>query len=207
MRSVNVRTKGIIPLIKHGRIFSSSYEALRFKNLDIVAVILKQIGMDIANELLTDAVNVLLIGDGTSGDAAGEVSVSAGGTLNYSYLLTLWENLSPYKLNVMVASLATMKEILNLAEMKDANAGLNFQGTGKVVTPIGANLIFNNSVGAKQILGFDKNFALQMVQSGDINIDYDRIIDKQLDRAGVSITSGFSKIFNEAVKLLNYDAT
>lgn len=212
MPSVNVSTKSsLVSLAKHGRLFSSTYEALRFQNLDVLTIILSKLGEDIASEQLNDAVNVLLNGDGTSSDAAVEIeatygsSVPSSATLNYGHLLQLWEGLGMYNLNAMVASASSVKDILSLAEMKDAVAGLNFQGTGKVVTPMGAKLIKSSKVVANKILGFDKNKALQMIQSGDVIIDYDKIIDRQLDRATISVTAGFSRIFKDAVKVLDYN--
>lgn len=206
MPSVNVATKSnLVSLVKHGRLFSSTYEALRFQNLDVLTVILAKIGEDIASEQLSDAVNVLVNGDGTSSDKASEIDVEpSGATLSYGHLLKLWEGLGIYNLNTMLASAASIKDILSLTEMKDAVAGLNFQGTGKVVTPMGARLIKSSMVSANKIVGFDKNRALQMIQSGDVVIDYDKVIDRQLDRAAISVTAGFSRIFKDAVKILNY---
>lgn len=210
MPSVNVTNKStLVSLSKHGRVFSSSYEALRFQNLDVLTVILSKIGEDIAAEQFADAVNALMLGDGSSDDKADEVTLqdkdSAGG-LSYLYLLQLWEALGSYKLNTMIASASTIKEILSLAEMRDASAGLNFQGTGNIVTPMGAKLIKSSKVTDKKIIGFDKNKALQMIQSGNVVVDYDRVIDRQLDRAAISLTAGFTRIFKDAVKILNYSA-
>ena len=97
-----------------------------------------------------------------------------------------------------------MQAILSLTEMKDAAAGLDFQGTGKMITPLGANLVRADSMSNKVLVGFDKNCALEMVQAGDILIDYDRLIDKQLERTTISSIVGFAKIFPNAVKTLTY---
>lgn len=208
LRNVKVtKNSGLVSLKKHGRLLSSSYEALRFQNLDVIAVILKQIGMDIAKEQLGDAVAELI---GTGSSAATEVKATYATTpdtpaLSYSHLLELWKGLAPYKLNVMIASSAVINDILSLSEMKDASAGLNFQGTGNIVTPMGAKLIVCEDVGNYKIVGFDKDFALQMVQSGGVTVDYDKVIDKQLERAGITMTTGFSRIFKDAVKVLNYN--
>ncbi len=207
IRSVNVtKNPALVSLKKHGRLLSSSYEALRFQNLDVIAVILKQIGMDIANEQLSDALTELL---GSESTAATEIKATYSGSpeapaLSYSHLLQLWKGLNPYKLNVMLASSAAINDILSLSEMRDAVAGLDFQGTGNVVTPMGAKLILCESVAANKIVGLDKDFALQMIQSGDIVVEYDKVIDKQLERAGITMTTGFSRIFKDAVKVLNY---
>ena len=202
LREVSVRTdSSLVSLKKYGRLFSSSYEALRFQNLDVVAVIFKKIGMDIANEQMLDAVSTL-VSSGSS--AATEVEPETPGTLTYTDLLTLWKNFNPYHPNVMMASSTTIKEILSLPAMQDAEAGLAFHGTGNLVTPLGAKLVMVKGLEDGKIITIDSNFALQMIQSGDVIVEYDKVIDKQLERATISVTAGFSRIFRDAVKVLNY---
>lgn len=102
----------------------------------------------------------------------------------------------------MIAPTSVMKTILNLSDMKDSQAGLNFHGTGNVVTPLGATLINAPSITTNTIIGIDRNCALEMVQAGDVVTDYDKLIDRQLERASISITTGFAKIFADATKTL-----
>ncbi len=205
LRAVSVRTNSsLVSLKKYGRYFNSSYEAMRFQNLDVIAVIFKQIGMDIANEQITDAITALL----SSGlSAATEISSATAGTLTYGDLLSLWSGLAPYQPNVMIASGTTIKDILGLTAMQDAEAGLSFHGTGKIATPLGAQLILNSSVTDSKIIGLDKNFALQMIQSGNVMVEYDKVIEKQLEKAAISITAGFSRLFKDAVKVLDYTSS
>lgn len=200
---INVRTQdNLVTLNKRGRMLVSSYEALRFQHLDVFTVILKQIGAYIASAQLDDAVDVLLNGDGNNNAATGETK--AGDSLAYSDLVTLWTSLSPYKMTTMLGNSAALQAILNISEMKDANAGLNFHGTGNLVTPAGANLIHvpNLTLETNKIIGIDKNCALEMVQASDIIIDTDKLIDRQLERTCVSAIAGFAKIFNAATKTM-----
>lgn len=202
LRQVDVRTNSnLVALKKYGRLFTSSYEAMRFQNLDVIAVIFKQIGMDIANEQITDAITALL---STGATAAAEVNSATAGTLTYADLLKLWASLAPYHPNVMIAAADTIQDIMGLSAMQDAEAGLSFHGTGKVVTPLGAQLILNSNVTSKKIIGLDKNFALQMIQSGNVMVEYDKVIEKQLEKAAISVTAGFSRLFKDAVKVLSY---
>jgi len=187
--TVSITTSGLINLKKHGRTLSSSYEALRFQNLDVLAVILRKIGADIVSEQLDDLIDVIK-----------EETPPTVSSISYASLLQLWSSLKPYHMNVIITTYDIAKEILALPEMRDSNAGLNFQGTGKDITPVGAKLICSSKVSTGHIIGLDKDCALQMVQSGDVVIDYDKVIDRQLERAAVSVTAGFSKIFSNAVK-------
>ena len=95
-----------------------------------------------------------------------------------------------------------MAKLLKLPEMQDSAAGLDFQGTGKLVTPMGATLLRSSAVPSNTIIGLDKHYALEMVRASDVLVEYDKLIDRQLERAAVTSISGFSKIFQEASKVL-----
>ena len=197
-----VRTsENLVKLIKRGRMLVASYEAIRFQRLDLFTVMLRQIGAHIAREQLKDAVNVIINGDGNS-NAAATVSLTTANTLTYDDLIKLWAELSPYELNTILAPTDMMRKLLALTEMKDAQAGLNFQGTGEMITPLGAKLIHIPSMTSGKIIGLDRSCALEMVQSGNIVMDTDKLIDRQLERASISCIAGFAKIFTDASKVL-----
>ena len=194
---VTIRTNpNLVSLQKHGRVLSSSYEALRFQNIDVFAVILRKIGADIVNEQLKDAITAI---------QSGATPEKTQNKVSYDALLNLWVSLKPYNMNVMITTYDMARQILALSEMRDANAGLDFQGTGKEITPMGAKLICSSFVNEKTIIGLDKDCALQMIQSGDVVVDYDKVIDRQLEKAAISVTAGFSKIFSKAVKIINVE--
>ena len=66
-----VKTKEhLVSLTKRGRMLVASYEALRFQKLDLFSVMLRQIGAHIQKQQLSDAVNVLISGDGNDNAAA-----------------------------------------------------------------------------------------------------------------------------------------
>ena len=174
------------------------------QRLDLFTVTLRQIGAAIARGQLSDALAVLLNGD--EGDEPAETIPSAGQIPAYSDLVNLWGSFPPYALNTMAASTAAMKDLLSISEMKDAAAGLNFQGTGKLVSPLGAKLLHVPQLEPGRIVGLDKTCALEMVQAGDVVTDADRLIDRQLERTAVSVTAGFARIFDGAVRVLTYGA-
>ena len=51
-------------------------------------------------------------------------------------------------------------------------------------------------------IGLDKRFALEMVQGSDVTVEYDKLIDRQLERAAVTTISGFAKVFKDASRVL-----
>ena len=190
----------LVSLKKRGRMLVSSYEALRFQRLDLFTVTLKQIGAYIARSQMKDAISVIISGDGNSNPAP-TVSSSTG-TLTYADLVSLWSSLNPYQLNTVIAPTDMVSAMLGMTQMQDSNAGNSFHSTGKMVTPLGANLIHAPSMTSGQIIGLDKNYALEMVIAGDVTTEYDKLIDKQLERAAITCIAGFAKIFNDAAKVM-----
>ena len=181
----------------------SSYEALRFQRLDLFTVTLKQIGAYIARAQLKDAVDVLLNGDGNSNPCEG-IESKTPGVLTYSDLVALWAKMNPYELNTILAPTTAMQKLLEVSELKDSAAGQSFHATGKMVTPLGAKLIHTQAIDSDLIIGLDKNCALEMVVAGDVVTDYDKLIDRQLERAAITSIAGFAKIYKDAAKKLTY---
>ena len=166
-------------------------------------VALAQVGAGIAAAQMGDAVDVLINGDGSKGGVS--FTAAAGSTsLAYSDFLALWGSLAPYQLNVLVAGTDGIQKLLAIDEFKDAQAGLNFQGTGKLCTPLGATLVHVPGMAAGKIIALDKSCALEMVQSGDICVDSGKLIDRQLDEISISATAGFARIFSGAAQGVSY---
>lgn len=199
----NVRTKdNLVKLRKRGRALVASYEAIRFQRLDLFTVTLRQIGAYIARTLLKDAIEVIESGDGNNNPAS-VLNVEQKGTLTYADLVNFWNEFDPYELNTIIAEPAIMAEILNMSQFRDAAAGLNFHGTGKEITPLGAKLLKSPAVASNTLIGLDKSSALEMIKTGDVMTEYDKLIDRQLERAVISCTAGFAKIFDGASKVLS----
>ncbi len=193
--------ENLVKLIKRGRMLVSTYEALRFQRLDLFTVTLKQIGAYIARTQLADAVQVLLNGDGND-NGAEIINVAESGTLTYSDLIKLWTGLTPYQLNTLLVPTALMEKLLAMPEMQDSQATLDFHGTGRMITPMGAKVIHVPTLDSDTIIALDKTCAIEMVQAGDVLVDYDKLIDRQLERATVSVISGFAKVFADASLVL-----
>jgi len=197
-----VRTQSnLVRLHKRGRMLVASYEAIRFQKLDLFSVTLRQIGAQIGRMHLEDAVDVILNGDG-GGNAAQESAVAKPGALTYEDLVAFWNLFEPYQLNALLLGTDTMPKLLGLRQMRDAEAGLDFHGTGRLITPMGAKVLRSSAVPAGKILGLDKNYALEMVKAGDVMVEYDKIIDRQLERAAITTISGYAKIFEDASRVL-----
>ena len=191
----------LVRLHKRGRMLVASYEAVRYQKLDLFSVTLRQIGAHIARMHLADAVDVLMNGDGND-NAAEADEVETSGTLTYDDLVDFWAKFDPYEMNALLVSGDVMVKLLKLAEFQNPLTGLNFQGTGKLTTPLGASLLRTSVLPAGTAIGLDKRFALEMVQGSDVMVEYDKLIDRQLERAAITTVSGFAKIFQDASRVL-----
>jgi len=198
--------ENLVKLHKRGRMLVASYEAIQFQRLDLFSVTLRQIGACISRMQVADAIDVLVNGDGNNNAATtyaiGTSPISGtSSTLTYDALVDFWSQFDPYTMNTILVGDA-MPKVLKLDEMQDATAGLTFQGTGKMITPMGANLLRSSAVPSGKIIGLDSSFALEMVKASDVLVEYDKLIDRQLERAAITSITGFSKIFQGASKLL-----
>ena len=198
----------LISLSKRGRMLVASYEALRFQKLDLFGVMLRQIGAHIQKQQLADAVRVLLEGDGNDNAAVvyavGSSPISGtSGNLGYDQLVEFWSQFDPYTMNTILCSTATMTKMLKIPELQNPQTGLNFQGTGKLSTPLGANLYRTGAVADGMIIGLDNRFALEQVRAGDVLVEYDKLIDRQLERAAITSIAGFGKICTDAAAALS----
>ena len=164
-------------------------------------------GPVVNDPLLEDAVKVLKDGDG-NGNAAPSYKVATSpiggskGTLSYDVLLDFWAQFDPYTMNTMLVSNDMMLAMLKLSEFQNPNTGLNFQATGKLTTPLGAKLLRSSAVPAGTIIGLDKNYALEQICGSEVVVEYDKLIDRQLERAAITSVSGFAKLFTDAAKVL-----
>ena len=203
-----VRTQeNLVRLHKRGRMLVASYEAIRFQRLDLFSVTLRQIGAYIGRMHLEDAIKVLCDGDGNDNAAdifqVGTSPISGtAGTLSYDALLDFWSQFDPYTMNTLLVSNDMMLAMLKLPEFQNPLTGLNFQGTGSLTTPLGAKLLRTNALGSGKIIGLDKHYALEQICGSEVTVEYDNLIDRQLERAAITSISGFAKLFGDASKVL-----
>ena len=171
--------ENLVKLNKRGRMLVASYEAVRCQKLDLFSVTLRQIGAHISRMHLEDAIQVLMEGDG-NGNAAPVDSTATEDTVTYEDLVDFWAKFDPYEMNTLLVGNDVMVKMLKLEEFQNPLTGLNFQGTGRL----------------------DRRFALEMVQGSDVLVEYDKLIDRQLERAAITTISGFAKLFQGAGRVL-----
>ena len=175
-------------------------EALRFQKLDLFSVMLRCDRRRFRPCISSDAVNVLRNGDGN--DTPGRVHrrhvahLREQGTLTYALLVGILGAVRPSEMNTMLVSNATMVRLLKLTELQNPLTGLNFQGTAKFGTLLGASSPRTQAMADGCILARHARNGRRATSAWNMTL-----ID-QLERAAITSISGFGKICTEAAKVL-----
>ena len=192
-------SSSLVALKKHGRMLTASYEALKFQRLDLFTVTLKQIGAHIAKQQFNDAITALTTGAAASDPADKD-------KFGLPDVMKLWQALLPYELNTLIVSPDNITKMMSNTYFSNSDFGMKIGSPDGFKTGLGFDIIIAKDQ-QKLAVGFDKNYALEMVVAQDIAVDSDRLIDKQLERTAITTISGFSKIIGDAVKSLNFTVT
>ncbi|CAK7080501.1 phage major capsid protein [Tissierella sp.] len=194
---------------KRGRLLKITYEALQLMKIDVFGLHLRKIGMQIGKTQLKDAIKVLLNGDGNN-NAAPSFTIGDGtiggvaGTLTYNEIVKFWmEFKEGYDVNTVIAPKDIITATLLMSEFKDPQAGFNYQSTGKMINPLGANWLRCDVVPTGKLIGMDKRYCLEEVTVSGTLIEYDKVINRQLERAAISEIKGFNKIYKDSAMVLN----
>lgn len=193
---VNINNN-LIKLHKRGRTLTTSYEAIRFQRLDLFSVFLKQIGAYIKKAQMADAIGTIILGNDKKSFCESIQSLALTGLI-FEDLARLHREFDTYELNTLIASPKVAGHLFAIKAISDQIVCEN----NKYTLPFGINLIVTNAISDVFVPGFDKNRTLEMIESGGINVDYDKLIDRQFERAAITCTAGFSRIFDDSVKAI-----
>lgn len=187
--STITESSSVVTLSKYGRTIKASYEAVRQQKLDVFALMLRRVGRELADSVTGAAVSAL---------KTAAASTSVTGTLAYSDLAGLYGSFSGFDMKAVLASPAVMAEILVMDQMLEASS----EDVTEIRLPFGARLINCKQLDDNTIIGLDTDFALEQIQSSDVVLETDKLIDRQLDCIGVSVNAGFRVLMTGAVKKL-----
>ncbi|MBQ8011136.1 MAG: hypothetical protein IJ265_06250, partial [Oscillospiraceae bacterium] len=190
--SAIMESEDVVTLVKYGRLIKASYEAVRQQRLDVFALMLRRVGRQLADSVVSQAVAVLKTA------ASGSAISKAGSTLEYSDLAALYGRFTDCDLNTVLASPAVMAEILVMNQMLEASS----KETTEIRLPFGAKLIKCAQLDDRTVLGLDQAFALEQILSSDVVLETDKLIDRQLDCIAISINTGFRPLIDGAVQML-----
>jgi len=208
--TVTVRTADrTVRLEKYQAELNASYEALRLQRLNVVALFLQRLGAQIGVDETDDLIQVAIAGDGNTGSAVVDTDAEVSGALDYDELIRLSLAFPKgYEFRMAVVNDTHLRSILNMAEFKDPLSGFNFQGTGQMPSPLGAEWRRWTSTGSAafgtdRILALDSRLALVQYTEQGVLTESDRLIDRQFERTVVSKWTGFGKLDYQATQCLD----
>lgn len=183
-------------LKKHGKMLVSSYEAIKFQKLDLFTAVLKHIGTYIANSEFEQAITAILT------DKKIKSLAIQSSNLDFVDIVNMWATFAPYNMTSLVMNSNSLARLLLMNEFRDSYAGLDSHATGNMITPFGAELFTSKDLPNNSVLAFDKNCTVEKVQAGGVLTEFDKLIDRQLERATISTIVGFSTIYGDAATVL-----
>lgn len=189
--SMILESANLITLEKYGRLIHASYEAVRQQRLDVFAVMLRRIGCQLAGSVVSAALSALKTVANTS-----KTTVS---TLSYADLADLYGSFRGFHMKALLASPAVMAQILVMEQMLETSS----TDVTEIRLPFGTRLINCPQLDDASILGLDTDFALEQIQSSEVVLETDKLIDRQLDQIGISINIGFRVLMEGAVKMIS----
>jgi hypothetical protein len=187
-----MESSGVVTLSKYGRTVKASYEAVRQQRLDVFALMLRRVGRQLADSIVNAGITVL-----KSSASSGKLTLS-GNALAYSDLAALYGQFGSFNMKAMLASPAVMSRILVMDQMLEASS----ENVTEIRLPFGTKLINCPQLDDGTILGIDTDFALEQIQSSDVVLETDKLIDRQMDCIGISVNIGFRTLMEDAVKML-----
>ena len=197
-----------VTLFKIGRGFKLTDEVKNYVSLDVLAIFLRDFGVQLGYAMDNLAMSVLTNGNNANGSESapviGVADTSAG--ITYSDLLRIWIRGARLGRNFanMVGGEAEALAILNLNEFK-----LRQQGTPqttlnlKTPVPAQANFFIHPGVDANQVMLVDPRFALIKLNAQSLMLESERIVSNQTEATYATLTTGFSKMYQDAAILLD----
>jgi len=188
----------------YGRGLDFTYRVIRWSSLAEFKVILWYVGFNIQVDKIGAVYNSVIDGDGAS-PAADSVSAGASGYENLSYndLINLFVEFDPFEMNAIIVNKTVESKILGMSEFKDPHAGFKFQATGKIVTPMGAEIFRYDSASDNYIAAIDKRFAIKKGVEQDLLVEADKIMEKRIEECIISESIAYSVLCDKARKYLD----
>lgn len=169
-----------------------AYEAIRKQRLEAFGILVKELGAKIGRAMNTQFCTALSTGVTPSS--------TAGVGITYADLAAFWGSMTDNNMDVMICPPALMADILALPEMKFCVS--DYMSSGRIKTPYGVTLIKCSQATANTIIGLDSAAAAELILGTDIEVDTNRLINKQCEVISCSVLAGVSKIAPAGVKVL-----
>lgn len=178
-------------------------EVLKFSSINLISIFLQDVGVKLNMALDTEAIDTLVNGDQAGGtDAVSVIGVTTTGTFAYRDLLRAWIRMGRIGRlpAAMLANENPAIDILEIAEFK-ALAGIATLKKIEVRTPVPesqALWIHGAMASDNQVMLIDPTSALIKLNASPLQVETDRIVERQISGTYVSLMTGFATLFRDA---------
>lgn len=196
-----------VTLFKIGKGFKLTDEVRNYVSLDVLAIYLRDFGVQLGYALDTLAMDTLINGNKEDGSESAPV-IGVYETTNgitYKDLLHLWVRAARMGRNftTMIGGEDQAIEMLNLPEFKERHQGTT-EATLTVHSPVPnrADFYIHPGTPDQQLLLVDTSSALIKLTARQLMMESERIVSNQTEAIYASLTTGFSKVYQDAAVLL-----
>lgn len=197
-----------VKLFKIGKGFKITDEVKNYVSLDVMSIFIRDFGVQLGYALDTLALDVAINGNQADGSESAPVigvyNNAAG--IQYKDLLRVWVRASRLGrgFRTMVGGEDQAIHILDLDEFKNRQSGTT-TATLNLKTPVpnSADFYIHPGVPENQVLLIDPKAALIKLTARQLTLESERIVSNQTEATYATITTGFSKMYQDAALLLD----
>lgn len=196
-----------VNLFKVGKGIKLTDEVRSYVSLDVLSIFMRDFGIKLGYALDTLALDALINGNKLDGSESSPViGIGTANNLAYKDLLRVWVRGSRMGRNfsTMIGGEDMAIEILDLPEFKTRYSGTT-EATLNLKTPVPKNADFfiHSGAPASSSLMVDKSSALIKLTAKALSVESERIVSNQTSAMYASMTTGFSKMYQDACIVLD----
>lgn len=196
-----------VNLYKIGKGFKITDEVKNYVSLDVLGIFLRDFGTQLGYSMDTLAMDVLVNGNKSDGsESAPVIGVKTKDSLVYKDLLKLWVRASRLgrSFNSIIGGEDMAVDMLDLPEFKDRKIGTT-EATLNLKSPVPnkADFFIHPAVDTDQVLLLDPKAALIKLTAKQLMLESERIVSNQTNSIYATLTTGFSKMYQDATVLLD----
>lgn len=197
-----------VSLFKIGKGFKLTDEVRNYVSLDVLAIYLRDFGVQLGYAMDTLAMDVVINGNKPDGSESAPVigvyETTKG--ITYKDLLHIWVRAARMGRNftTMIGGEDQAIEMLNLPEFKERHSGTT-EATLNVKSPVpkNANFYIHPGTPDQGLLLIDTTAALIKLTAKQLMLESERIVSNQTQAIYATLTTGFSKMYQDAALILS----
>ena len=196
-----------VKLFKIGKGFKLTDEVKNYVSLDVLGIYIRDFGVQLGYAMDSLAIDTVINGNKPDGsESCPVIGVTTSSNIVYKDLLRIWVRAARMGRNfqTMIGSENQAIELLDLPEFKDRKSGTT-QATLDVKSPVPnkASMYVHPGTPQNDILLIDPSSALIKLTARQLMMESERIVSNQTEAIYASLTTGFSKMYNDAALLID----